>query len=109
MNENSGKALAAVLFISSATNALDVFSAVNSSPWTAYNFANDAKAKQALRYYVTHAVVITVLINLVGSSISRSYWPIAGATVASVYMWWLYEDAVKKGEKEKSEAWSSPA
>lgn len=91
---------AALLFIASCTNALDVFSAVNSSPWTAYNFANDEDARTALRYYVTHAIVITALTNIGGALIAKRWWPLMGAAVASAYMFWLYEDAVKKGQAE---------
>lgn len=101
---NEGNAAAALLFIASATNALDVFSAVNSSPWTAYNFANDQDAQKALRYYVTHAIVITGITNVVGAMIAKRWWPIFGAALASVYMYWLYEDAVAKGEKDETES-----
>lgn len=103
-----GDEAAALLFIASCTNALDVFSAVNSSPWTAYNFANDEEARKALRYYVNHAIVITALTNLGGALISKRLWPIMGAAVASVYMWWLYEDAVTKGQADGKESWESP-
>src|SRR5271155_3708283 len=99
-----GNATAALLFIASATNALDVFSAVNSSPWTAYNFANDEDAQKALKYYVTHAIIITGITNVVGALIAKSWWPILGATIASVYMYWLYEDAVSKGEANGTES-----
>lgn len=104
MNDgNTGNATAALLFIASATNALDVFSAVNSSPWTAYNFANDQDAQKALKYYVTHAIIITGITNVVGALIAKRWWPIFGATIASVYMYWLYEDAVTKGEADGTE------
>lgn len=94
---------AALLFIASCTNALDVFSAVNSSPWTAYNFANDEEAQKALRYYVMHAIVITALTNVGGALIAKRWWPLLGAAVASAYMYWLYEDAVKKGQEDGTE------
>lgn len=103
MNEY-GNATAALLFIASATNALDVFSAVNSSPWTAYNFANDEDAQTALRYYVTHAIVITALTNAIGALIAKRWWPIFGAAIASAYMFWLYEDAVAKGQANGTES-----
>jgi hypothetical protein len=103
MNDSTASATAALLFIASATNALDVFSAVNSSPWTAYNFANDEDAQKALRYYVMHAIIITGATNVTGAIIAKRWWPILGATIASVYMWWLYEDAVSKGEADGTE------
>lgn len=106
MNPNEA---AALLFIASCTNALDVFSAVNSSPWTAYNFANDEEARKALKYYVAHAIVITMIVNVGGAIIAKRWWPIFGALVASLYMYWLYEDAVSKGECDESESWDSPS
>lgn len=101
-----GDEAAAILFIASCTNALDVFSAVNSSPWTAYNFANDEDARTALRYYVMHAIVITALTNIGGSLIAKRWWPIMGATIASLYMYWLYEDALAKGQESGTENFS---
>src|SRR5271157_3409967 len=108
MNEY-GNATAALLFIASATNALDVFSAVNSSPWTAYNFANDEDAQKALKYYVMHAIIITALTNVGGAIIARRFWPVMGAAVASAYMYWLYEDAISKGKADQVEGWESPS
>lgn len=99
---------AALLFIASSTNAMDVYSAVNSSPWTGYNFANDEKAREALRYYVMHAVLITSLTNIGGALLAKSWWPVFGAAIASTYMYWLYEDAIAKGQAEKSSGWRSP-
>jgi hypothetical protein len=98
---------AALLFIGSCTNALDVFSAVNSSPWTAYNFANDADARKALKYYVMHAIVITLMVNVGGALIAKRIWPVFGAATASIYMYWLYDDAVSKGEANETESWAS--
>lgn len=97
---------AALLFIASCTNALDVFSAVNSSPWTARNFANDEEARKALRYYVNHAIIITMITNVGGAMIAKRWWPIMGAAIASAYMYWLYEDAVAKGEDEGREGFA---
>jgi hypothetical protein len=100
---------AALLFIASSTNAMDVYSAVNSSPWTGYNFANDDRAREALRYYVAHAIVITALTNVGGALLAQSWWPIFGATITAAYMYWLYEDAIRKGKEENSEGWDKQA
>ncbi len=105
----NGDEAAALLFIASCTNALDVFSAVNSSPWTAYNFANDEDAQKALKYYVMHAIIITALTNVGGAMIAKRFWPVMGAAVASAYMYWLYEDAVRKGQSDNVEGWESPS
>jgi len=102
MTGNQG---AAILFIASATNALDVFSATNSSPWTAENFGGDPEKVASLREYVTHAIVLTGVTNVIGAILARSIWPLAGALAASVYMWWLYERAVQRGMESGSTDW----
>ena len=96
---------AGVLFIVSATNAMDVYSATNSSPWTAENFGGDEEKVKSLREYVTHAIVITAIVNVTGAAIEQSWWPILGAATASLYMYWLYERAVKRGMESGSNGW----
>lgn len=101
-------ALAALLFLGAGTNALDVFSAVNSSPWTAENFGGDPAKVASLRRYVRHAIVLTLGMCAVAALVARSIWPIVGAIAASGYMHWLYEDAVRKGQSEGSTGWAKP-
>lgn len=103
----NGNQAAAILFVASATNALDVFSATNSSPWTAENFGGDPEKVASLREYVLHAIVLTGATNIVGSALSRSLWPLLGALLASGYMWWLYERAVKRGMDSGSTDWDN--
>jgi len=98
---------AAILFIASATNALDVFSATNSSPWTAENFGGDEEKVASLQEYVSHAVLLTGITNIIGAIIARSIWPLVGAIVASAYMWWLYERAVSRGMRAGSKGWAN--
>src|SRR5947208_1771001 len=104
MTGNQG---AAILFIASATNALDVFSATNSSPWTAENFGGDPEKVGSLREYVLHPMILTGVINVGGALIARSLWPIVGTIAASAYMWWLYERAVKRGMDAGSTGWDN--
>jgi hypothetical protein len=99
-------ATAALLFIASATNAMDVYSATNSSPWTAYNFANEPESIEALWRYVRHAIAITLIINAGGALIARNAMPLVGAAIASAYMTWLYADAVKRGQDKGSSGWA---
>lgn len=102
-----GDAVAAVLFVSSVNNAIDIFSATNSSPWTAENFGGDKEKVASLREYVMHAVVLTAITNVIGAAVARSVWPLIGASLACAYMWWLYERAVKRGMDAGSEGWSN--
>ena len=98
---------AVIMFIVSATNAMDVFSATNSSPWTAENFGGNQEKVDSLREYVAHAVALTTITNVVGAIIERSWWPILGAGLASGYMIWLYERAVARGMDAGSDGWEN--
>lgn len=102
-----GDTVAALLFITSINNAIDVFSATNSSPWTAENFGGDSDKVKSLREYVAHAVVLTALSNGIGAYIAKSPWPLIGAATASVYMVWLYERAVSRGMNAGSTGWEN--
>lgn len=104
-NMATGNAVSALLFVSSMSNAIDVFSATNSSPWTAENFGGDPDKVASLREYVKHAVVLTGITNGVGAIVARNVWPLLGASVACAYMWWLYERAVKRGMDAGNTGW----
>jgi hypothetical protein len=101
----SGNAAAAILFVGSVNNAIDIFSATNSSPWTAENFGGDPDKVASLREYVAHAMILTGATNVVGAIVARSPWPLIGASLACGYMWWLYERAVKRGMQAGSTGW----
>jgi uncharacterized membrane protein len=107
MNEFSltGNQAAAILFVSSVNNAIDVFSATNSSPWTAESFGGDEKKRDSLREYVMHAMILTGVTNVIGAVVAQSIWPILGAALASAYMYWLYERAVARGMASGSTNW----
>lgn len=107
MMDGDKRALAALLFLASGTNALDVYSALNSSPWTAENFgANEAKAKSC-REYVVHSVIITTFFGGTSAIIGKSWWPIFGTLLANGYMVWLYERALYRGATAGSDGWGS--
>ena len=100
---NGRRGLAAVLVISSATNAMDVYSAVNSSPWTAETvIGGDSDKETSLKRYCTHAVLNTVLINGVAAYLAGpGLWPypLVGAAIETAYMSWLYWNAVQRGRE----------
>lgn len=106
-NVATGNAVSALLFVSSMSNAIDVFSATNSSPWTAENFGGDPEKVDSLREYVRHAVILTGITNGVGALVARNIWPLLGASVACAYMWWLYERAVARGMASGSNGWEN--
>jgi hypothetical protein len=107
--EAARRALAAVLFLQASTNAMDAFSALNSSPWTAENFgATETKAKSC-REYVLHAIAVTAFYGIAAAAIARSLWPIIGTLIADVYLWWLYSRALKRGRETASTGWATGA
>lgn len=84
---------------------MDVYSAVNSSPWTAETVSGGDPDKEAsLKRYCAHAIGQTVLINGIAAGIAGDgLWPfvLAGAGLEVGYMTWLYWDAVKRGRASK--------
>lgn len=105
MASESGNTAAALLFITSLSNAIDIFSATNSSPWTAENFGGDPEKVASLREYVRHAIILTAVTNGIGAVVARNPWPLMGSAVACGYMYWLYERAVRRGMDAGSNGW----
>lgn len=95
--------IAAMLFIGAGTNVYDAFSAVMSSPWSTEKFTNDAEEEKMAREYVRHALTISWVYAVGGAAIaSRAgdglwLWPLIGAAIVSVYMFWLYNRALNRG------------
>lgn len=97
--------LGALLFLAAGTNALDVYSALNSSPWTAENFGANAEKAKSCREYVTHSIAVTSFYGVVAAVVSGMWWPIIGTVLANVYMYWLYDRALKRGQASQSNGW----
>jgi hypothetical protein len=106
--DGAKRGLGAVLFLQASTNAMDVYSAVNSSPWTAETVTGgDAVKEASLKRYCTHAIVNTLLMNGAAAYLAGpqlAIFPIAGAGLETAYMTWLYWDAVKRGRATKQGA-----
>lgn len=105
IGSGNAKALGGLYFLAGATNAMDVYSAVNSSPWTAETVTGgDATKEASLKRYCTHAICQTVVLNGLAGIMAGpklAFYPIFGATIETVYMTWLYWDAVKRGRASK--------
>ena len=106
MSNGTRDAVAAVLFMQSATLAMDVYSAVNSSPWTVENFGADPEKAKSVREYVKHGAALSIFFSVGAAWIAHSFWPIAGMVVALAYMWWLYMRALGRGEVSGSNQWA---
>lgn len=91
--------IAAMLFLQSSTYAMDAFSALNSSPWTAETFsAGDEDRERACKEYVWHACGFCAAYALASAFMAQSWWPIIGMSVTLGYMVWLYMRALARGK-----------
>lgn len=108
LGANTGeRALSALLFIGASTNAMDVYSALNSSPWTAESFGGDPEKAKACLEYVYHSIAVTAFYAVASALIARNPWPIYGWIIAAAYMYWLYQRALGRAQARGSESWSS--
>lgn len=106
MTFNQPDSAAVGLFLVAAAESFNIFSAMNSSPWTAENFgADDKKAKSALEY-VAISVIANEGLGLGASLLSKSWWPLVGTTGVSLFMWWLYLRALSRGKVNGNAGWS---
>jgi hypothetical protein len=97
---------AALLFLASSTYAMDAFSALNSSPWTAETFsAGDPEREKACKEYVYHAIGFCAVYALASAALAKSLWPIIGMSVTLGYMYWLYMRALKRGAQRENSEW----
>jgi hypothetical protein len=92
---------AALMFMGAGTNVYDAFSAVMSSPWSTEKFTQSADEEAQARRYVRHAIIISwiyagggsILAGMAGG-IKLAIWPLIGASIVTVYMYWLYNQAL---------------
>ena len=96
-----------VLLMVAVAASIDIFSATNSSPWTAENFGGNEEKVASLREYVMHAIILSAATVGTGAYVEKSWYPIAGGVLACGYMVWLYERAVARGMASGSEGWQN--
>jgi len=97
---------AGVLLMQAGTYAMDAFGAVNSSPWTAENFGGDADKARSCREYVYHAVGMTMVYCTGAAILTQSPWPLIGAVLQLVYMYWIYMRALRRATQRGSTGFS---
>jgi len=107
LGSDAARIASAILFLQASTNAMDVFSAVNSSPWTAENFGGDATKAQSVREYVWHGVGLTIFYIVGAAVLGKSPWPIIGGGITLLYMVWLYNRALGRGAAARSQGWGA--
>jgi hypothetical protein len=106
MNRTGRNALAAILLLQAVTMTMDVYSALNSSPWTSENFGADPQKAASCMEYVYHSIAWTAVACAAAAWLSRSWVPVVGAAGANAYMYWLYRRALKRGSTAGSGGWA---
>lgn len=99
------RVVSAILFIQASTNALDVYSALNSSPWTAQSFGADPEKRRACMEYVWHSIGVTSFYAIAAALLAENIWPIIGMIIADGYMFWLYTRALNRAVEAGSTEW----
>ena len=102
---------AALLFLGAINETMQAYGTLNSSPWTAESFGADDRRAAALREYVTHAVVFSMVTGLIAAFVARgrkSTWAIMSGTIfVNGYLVWLYTRASKRGREAGSSSWAN--
>ena len=105
LGSDAARVGSAILFIQASTNAMDVFSALNSSPWTSESFGADPDKAASCRRYVYHSLGVTAFYSFSAAALAKSFWPILGWGIAAAYMYMLYERALEKAQASGSTSW----
>ena len=93
---NTRRGVAAVLFLQSSMYTMDAMSTLNSSPWTAENVGANPDKAASCREYVHHALGNALGVNILASIIAESIWPMLGFLVEGLYLYWIYNRAIKR-------------
>lgn len=105
---NGGGTGAAVgLFLVACAESFNIFSAMNSSPWTAENFGADEQKAQSCRRYVYISLVANEALGFGASLLAHNWWPLFGTTAVSGFMWYTYDRALKRGMAAGSTGWEN--
>lgn len=93
------------LFLVAAAESFNIFSAMNSSPWTAENFGADERKAKSCREYVAISAAANTALGAGASMLGGSLWPLVGTTLVTIFMWWLYRRALARGMDSGSAGW----
>lgn len=86
--------------------SFQVFGSLNSSPWTSENFGADPEKAASCRAYVKMALVNNFLMGCLGSFLTKSLMPLIVTSLVSLFMYYLYEQALHKGKQAGSTQWA---
>lgn len=107
MNLTAMDAAGVGLFLVASAESFNIFSAMNSSPWTAENFGADERKANSCKEYVMWSVAANSALGFGASVLAKSYWPLVGTTVVSLFMIWIYWRALQRGMAAGSEGWEN--
>lgn len=105
--ESARGPVAAVLFMQAGMYAMDSMSTLNSSPWTSENFGADPEKAKSGREYVMHSIAVSSVFCVTSAVIAKSWWPILGGLATDLYLWWIYDRALKRGAAAGSAGWAN--
>lgn len=95
------------LFMVAAAESFNIFSAMNSSPWTAENFGADERKAKSCQEYVIISLIANEMLGLGASLLAENIWPFVGTTAVSLFMLWIYKRALKRGMEAGSTDWEN--
>jgi|ERR1039458_402101 hypothetical protein len=107
LGSDAARASSAILFMQASMTMMDTFSALNSSPWTAESFGSDPQKQKSCREYVYHGLAVAAFYSVIAAALARNIWPIIGAGIGGVYMFWLYMRALNRAQERGSTSWDS--
>lgn len=107
---------AALLFIGAGTNGYDAFSAVMSSPWSTEKFTQSEYELEQAQRYVRHATTISWVYVAGAAGIAwcagekaAALAAVVGGLIVTLYMRWLYRQAVGLSPHANGNATPTPA
>lgn len=90
-----------------AAESFNIFSAMNSSPWTAENFGADEDKARSCKEYVVISAAANTALGIGASKLAGSWYPLIGTTIVTVFMILIYWRALKRGLARGSDGWTN--
>lgn len=93
-----------IAFLVAYYGVFEVYSALNSSPWTIETVGADPDMAAAARRRVRQAIVNSIAAGVFASWLDGNWWPLIGTLAADAYMLWVYEDAIHRAEAKAADS-----
>jgi len=92
--------VSALLFMTAGLAALDVFSTMHSSPYTAEVRGGDEENQARVKHWVYMAIALALALSVGSAVIAHSLWPLVGSVFVILFMTWCYNHALARGGKD---------